>query len=116
MSNVKLQAEQAASRVDAGVVGLDPISIATIIIGVITKGIECLRQHDEPDKALVQLSVKKMNERHPQQLHRRTLRLVMQQNHSLDRSQASAIADAIIEQTLESTGPAVSACCSEVEQ
>jgi hypothetical protein len=115
MSNVRIHAEQAAERVDSSEVGLDPIAVITIIAAVIPKLIECFRQYDEPDQAMVQLAVKKANERHPQQLHRRTTRVVMQKNRTLDRSQASAIADAIIEQALESTGPAVAACCAEID-
>ena len=113
MSNLKIQAEAAASRVDESEVGIDPITIITIITTVLPLLIKCFSKNDEPDEAETRAAVVKANDRNPRQLERRTTQAVMRENRTLTRSQAKAIGQAIIEQTIEMTGPAVAACCKE---
>ena len=114
MSNLRIQAEAAASRVDPDEVGLDPVLILTIITMVLPFLADCFRRNDENDAEEVKAAVVRANERNPRQLLRRTTTAVMRQDRSLSRSQASVLAEAIIEQAIESTSQAVAACMMEV--
>lgn len=112
MSNtLTKQAEIIAARPDVAAVGLDPITILTILSTLL----QCIQKEDEPDPAQVAASVRRMHEKQPKRLRTRTMlavrRETRQKGESITKEQAFTVADGIIAQTLETADETVSACC-----
>lgn len=94
------QAQKIAARVDAQAVGFDPITILTIIGGVISILVNCWRlQHPTADYALAALLDE--NSRRPKRLLKRVKRRVKKAStEDLSDDQAEAIAHAIIDEAV----------------
>lgn len=100
------QAQRIAARVDAQAVGFDPITILTIIGGVISILVNCWRiQHPTADYALAALLDE--HSRRPNRLLKRVKRRVKKSSaEDLSDDQAEALAQAIIDEAVaeENTG------------
>jgi len=108
------QAEKVAARVDATKVGFDPITIIAIITQVLPLLLQCFNRNDEPTPAQVSASFKAAHAKNPDQLRRRTMRRVRSESdESLTKSQAFALADAVIEQALDTDESTAVACAME---
>lgn len=113
---ISKQAELIAARVSAGLVGMDPFTILTIISQVLPIVIACWNRNDEPNAQLSAVNFKRYYKAHPEQARRRTAhRVRAKANEPMTREQSFAIADAIIAQALESDAETVTACCLEVQ-
>lgn len=111
----KAFATRAADRVDADEVGIDPTIIITIITTLLPLLIGCFSREDESDPESIKSAVKERNERNPDQLRRRMAhRIRRDSTERIDRQQANALADAVIEQILEEDDAVVVAGCLEV--
>lgn len=109
---MKRQCEAAAARVTG--VGLDPALVITIITTVLPSLINCFKREDEPDPVRVQAALRKAYDRNPDKLRRRVRAQVHRRSpEDLDKGQEFAIADAIIDQGLESLAQAVYATVRE---
>lgn len=112
----KAFATRAADRVDADEVGIDPITIITIITTVLPLLIRCFRREDESDPESIKAAVKQRNQDNPRQLHRRMSHQIRRSSETrIDKQQANALADAVIEQILEEDSATVVAGCQEVQ-
>jgi hypothetical protein len=117
VENIKNQAMLAAGRVDANEVGLDPITILTIITQVLPLLISCWNRNDSPDP---QESAKKLRayaEKNPQALLKRTARRVRAEaDEKMSKIASFDIARAIVAQALDADDSTVAACCAEAPE
>lgn len=114
---IKEAATAVAQRVDAESVGLDPVTIITILTQVLPLIIGCFKRNDEPSSDDIQHELKRQSSTPAGRasLRRRTMRRVRaESDERLSKQQAFAIADAIIEEGLENNPQMVSAVCSVV--
>ena len=116
MSNIRAQAEQAASLVDVGEVGLAPEIIAVIIADVVPYAIKCLRRKENLTASGVAGFLEHASGLKINRYHRRTYRLVRARHPELTALQADEITDAIIDHAVGITGPAVYACVMEIDE
>lgn len=110
-------ATAAAQRVDAESVGLDPVTIITILTQVLPLVISCFQRNDEADPQSIQKALQRQSSTPAGRasLRRRTMRRVRaESDERLSKEQAFAIADAIIEEGLENNPQMVMAVCSVV--
>ena len=106
---VKPSMEQkvAARAVADGKVGLDPVTILKIVQVVLPVLIKCFAGDDQPDPGQVRASVADQNERQPRRLRRRMTARIMREDRSLSRDQAEALANSVIDESLEQDDDAV---------
>ena len=110
-------ATAAAQRVDAESVGLDPITVITILTQVLPLVISCFKRSDEPSSEDIQKALQRQSSTPAGRasLRRRTMRRVRaESDERLSKEQAFAIADAIIEEGLENNPQMIAAVCSVV--
>lgn len=107
--SVEYMSKRVASRVDSNLVGIDPLTIMTLVTTVLLPLISCFTQNDEPDPDQVAAAVKERFERNPRGLRRRTARKISQvsarDGKKLTGEQAGILADAVIQEAM-STPPA----------
>jgi len=120
---IRESATNAAQRVDAEAVGFDPATIIMILTNVLPLLISCFKRNDEPTSAEIQESVAAQcsTYRGKKMLVRRTAVRIQRQhkkNHGekMSHEQASALADAVIEECLEQNPQAVAAVCAVVSE
>lgn len=114
-SEVESFAVRAADRVDESEVGFDPATIIAIITTVLPILMQCFNRADEPDPLEMQAEVRRQNARNPKQLLRRTANAIRREStERMGRDQATALAEAVIEQILEEQHSTAVACCREV--
>lgn len=114
---IKEAATAAAQRVDAEAVGLDPVTIITILTQVLPLVISCFKRSDEPSSEDIQKALQRQSSTPAGRasLRRRTMRRVRSEaDQKMSKEQAFALADAIIEEGLENNPQMVSAVCSVV--
>jgi hypothetical protein len=107
----------AAQRVDAESVGLDPVTIITILTQVLPLVISCFKRNDEPEPESIQKAVKRQcaTPAGRAALRRRTMRRVRSESDThVSKEQAFALADAIIEESMNQNPQLVSAVCGVV--
>jgi hypothetical protein len=113
---VEMIAANAAKKVDSNKVGIDPLTILTIFSGVVMPVLKCFMGNDEPDPVQVHAAVKARNERNPKALRRRTAAKIITEakgnGHKLTKDQGLAMAEALIQETLNRPADAVAAFCS----
>ena len=111
---IKEAATAAAQRVDDSV-GLDPVTIITILTQVLPLVISCFKRNDEPQAEDIQRAVKQQMATNPERLRRRTMRRIKSDSdHHMTRSQAFALADAVIEEALNQNPQMVASVCAVV--
>jgi hypothetical protein len=116
MNNLNKQARLAADRVDSSV-GLDPITILTIITQVLPFLTSCWNRNDSPDPAESKKKLQAYAEKSPQALLKRTARRVRSEaDEKLTKLESFDIARAIIEQALSADEETVAACCAEAPE
>jgi len=108
-SVVKPSVEQrvAARAVADGKVGLDTVTVLKIVQLVLPILIKCFTGDDQPDPGQVRASVADQNERQPRRLRRRMTARIMREDRSLSRDQAEALANSVIDESLEQDDDAV---------
>lgn len=117
---IKESATAAAQRVDAESVGLDPVTIITILTQVLPALIACFRRNDESDPQEIHETVKAQcsTPRGRKALkNRMTVRIRRQQRAEgkhINKDVAEELAEAIIEESLSQNPQLVSAVCSVV--
>jgi hypothetical protein len=117
MSTLNKQAELAANRVDSAAVGLDPITILTIITQVLPMLTSCWNRNDSPDPQESRKKLQAYADRSPQALLKRTARRVRAEaDEKLSKIESFDIARAIIEQALSADDETVAACCAEAPE
>lgn len=113
---VEMIAANAAKRVDAAKVGMDPLTVLTIFSGVVMPVLKCFMGNDEPDPVQVQAAVKERNDRNPRALRRRTAAKLIaearQNGHRLSKDQGLSMAVALIQEMLNRSADDVAAFCS----
>lgn len=111
---IELQARACAARVPANV-GLDPVTVITIMTTVLPLLMNCFQRHDEPSPAAMRDNIKEQHERAPQVLRRRTARRIRgEAEQPMTRDQSYALADAVIAEAVQSaddTLPALANAC-----
>lgn len=116
MKTTEEQAKSIANRVSANV-GIDPITILTIITTVLPLIAKCFNKNDEADPQQVQAAVKRQHEKHPRALLKRTtnayLREQKKSGEKITRDQAEELAKATIAQTIEANPQAVASVFAE---
>ena len=114
MADLKTQAELAAERVDPNKVGLDPVSILTILTAVLPLLAQCFNRNESPSPQNAAVSLRKAHERNPESLRRRTARRIRAEaDEPMLKSDSFVLADAVIAQALETDDATVTACCME---
>ena len=114
MNTLNQQAELAAARVDAVAVGMDPLTILTILTQVVPLLTSCWNRNDEPNPQLSSVNFRRYYKAHPEQARRRTARRIRAEaDEPMSKAQSFALADALIAQALEETPETVAACCME---
>lgn len=110
--SLQANAERIAGKVDANLVGLDPITIVTILTTVLPLLISCFKKQDEPEPAEVAEAVRDANARNPRKLLRRTTRSVKHESDvRLTTQQAEEIAQAIIDDACSQPDSVVAEAC-----
>jgi len=98
--------EQRAARVAARVpenVGFDPVTVITILTTVIPLISQCFGRNDESDPDRISEAVMRQNESAPHRLRVRTARRIRgEADHPMTKQQAFALAEAVIEDVIES--------------
>ncbi len=113
---IKEAATAAAQRVDDSV-GLDPVTIITILTQVLPLVISCFKRNDEPQPEDIQKAVKRQvaTPAGRASLRRRTMRRIKSESDEpMSRSQAFALADAVIEEALNQNPQMVASVCAVV--
>lgn len=111
---IREAATAAAQRVDDSV-GLDPVTIITILTQVLPLVISCFKRNDEPQAEDIQNAVKQQMATNPERLRRRTMRRIKSESDEpMTRSQAFALADAVIEEALNQNPQMVASVCAVV--
>ena len=117
MNTLNEQAQLAADRVDSTAVGLDPLTILTILTTVLPIITSCWNKNDEPNPELSARNLKRYNDSHPKQLLKRTARRIRAEaTEPMTKDQSFALAEAVIAQALEAAPETVKACCMEAPQ
>ena len=117
VENLKKQAALAAERVNANEVGLDPITILTIITQVLPMLASCWNRNDSPDPAESSAKLKAYAESKPQALLKRTARRVRAEaDEPISKIASFDLARAIIAQALDADESTVAACCAEAPE
>ena len=114
---IKEAATGAAQRVDAERVGIDPATIIMILTQVLPLVISCFKRNDEPQAEDNQKAVKRQcsTPAGRASLRRRTMRRIKSESDEpMTRSQAFALADAVIEEALNQNPQAVASVCAVV--
>lgn len=113
-TSISKQAELIAARVPSVLVGMDPVTILTIISQVLPLVIACWNKNDEPNAQLSAVNFKRYFKAHPELVRRRIARRVRAEADAPMSKEASfIIASAIIAQALESPTEIITACCLE---
>jgi hypothetical protein len=113
---IREAATAAAQRVDDSV-GLDPVTIITILTQVLPLVISCFKRNDEPQAEDIQRAVKRQcsTPAGRERLRRRTMRRIKSESDEpMSRSQAFALADAVIEEALNQNPQMVASVCAVV--
>lgn len=113
MSNLKLQAEAAAALVDAEAVGMDPITIASILTQVLPLVVSCWNKNVEPNAELSAKSFVMYYQSKPDECLRRTARRIKWESDEVTRRQSFLLAQAVIDQAMNSSQEEIKACCME---
>lgn len=114
---IKHQAELVAARVSAVMVGMDPITILTIVSQVLPLVLACWGRNDEPNAQLSSVNFKRYYKAHPEQARRRIARRVRAEADApMTKEMSFTIADAIIAQALEAPAETATACCLEASR
>lgn len=114
---IKESAINAAQRVDAERVGLDPATIIMILTQVLPLVISCFKRNDEADPQAIQKAVQRASTTPAGRaaLRRRTMRRIRAESSTpLSKDEAFALADAVIEEALEQNPQAIAAVCAVV--
>lgn len=114
---IKEAATNAAQRVDAESVGIDPITVITIFSQILPLLISCGKRNIEPEPADFQAAIKRhcATPAGKAALRRKTMRRVRSEaDERLTKEQAFAMADALIEEALNQNPRAVEAVCAVV--
>jgi hypothetical protein len=108
-------AERCSARVDDSV-GLDPITIITIITSLLPVLIGSFQRTDEPSPEQAKEFIRRSHERNPRKLLRRTTAAVRRKSETrLNHTQAEEIAEAIIEQALAEDEETIALAFAAVE-
>lgn len=115
MSELETQAHAITNRVDADVVGFDPITILGIITQVLPLLIQCFNSaaaFDDPNA--INARLREAHEQNPQALLRKTARRIRAEaDHPMSKKASFEMAQAVIDQALETSDATAIACCAE---
>jgi hypothetical protein len=95
-------------------VGLDPVTVITILSTVLPLLSNCFNRDDEPDPDQVKLRVAEQNAKQPDRLRRRMTNKIRRESpeRKITKAQAAVMAEAIIAETLDRDGEEVAAFCA----
>jgi len=114
MKTLEEQSRLVSERIDMQKYGFDPMTILTVITTVLPLLMSCFNRNDEQNNEAVQATFKRYHEHNPVSLRNRTMRRVRaESDENLTKSQAYAIADAVIEQALATDSATASLCAEE---
>lgn len=117
MSQIQEAAQRVSERVDANAVGLDPVTVVTILTQVLPLVLACWNRNDEPNSQLAATNFRRYYNAHPQQALRRTARRVrFEADKPMTKAQSFALAQAIIDEALATEPATAAACCVEASQ
>lgn len=105
--SIETRAKSVASRVPP-TVGIDPVTILTILTTVLPLLMKCFQRNDEPNPAAMRANIKGQHERAPEQLRRRTARRIRgEADEPMTKAQSFTLADAVIAEACEADETAV---------
>ena len=108
------QAELAAARVDQTEAAMDPITIVSIITQVLPIIASCWTRNDSPDPAYAAEKFREAYADNPKKLRKRLARRIRgEADQPMDKGQSFVLADAIIQQMLETPDEVIVAGCNE---
>lgn len=100
-------AKQAASRVDSDGLGLDPLTVITLITTLMPLLASCFSKNDSPDPKQASDKFRKAWSDHPRTLRNRIRHQVKKKakedGTKLSKEQIDAVTDGIIEEALETS-------------
>lgn len=107
-------AAQAAARVDSTAAAMDPVTIIAIITQVLPVIASCWTRNDSPDPAMAAERFHAAFEDNPKKLRKRLARRVRaESDEPMSKEQSFILADAIIQQMLETDAEVIEAGCNE---
>ncbi len=117
METIKQQSELAAARADAAAVGLDPITIITILTQVLPALLSCWNRNDSPEPVESAAKIRAYNNAHPVQLRKRTARRIRAEaSRPMEKYQSLLLADAVIAQAMSADQQTAALCCVEAPE
>ena len=108
------QARLTAERIDATNMMMDPITIVSIITQVLPIIASCWTRNDSPDPAYAAEKFREAYTDNPKKLRKRLARRIRgEADHPMDKGQSFVLADAIIQQMLETPDEVIVAGCND---
>lgn len=108
------QARLAAERIDPAAMAMDPVTIIAIITQVLPVIASCFSRNDSPDPAMAAERFHAAYEDNPKKLRKRLARRVRaESDEPMTKEQSFILADAIIQQMLETDAEVIEAGCNE---
>lgn len=117
METLNRQAELAAARVDANAVGLDPITIVTILTQVLPMLAACWNRDSRANEADPYVNLRAFHEKNPVALRKKVARRIRgEATEKMEKFQSLQLADGVIQQALSTRPEIVAACCAEAPE
>ena len=114
MFNYEQQATLCAERVDSTAMMLDPVTIIAIITQVLPIIASCFTRNDSADPAMAAEVFREKYTDNPKKLRKRLARRVRAEaDEPMTKEQSLLMADAIIQQMLETPDELIAAGCNE---
>jgi hypothetical protein len=115
--DIRENASAIADRVDHNAVGIDPLTIVTIITQILPGLLNCFRENDDVQSPDMKHRLQQLHERNPGRLLKRVARNIKRRSEEpLTLQQATAMAQATIDHVLNSPAEMIVACCDECGQ
>lgn len=107
-------AAETADRIDPTAMMMDPVTIIAIITQVLPIIASCFSRNDSPDPAMAAVQFRAAHESHPNRLRKRLARRVRAEaDEPMSKEQSFIMADAIIQQMLETPDEVIQSACNE---
>lgn len=103
MSALETSATRMAARVDSNQFGMDPITIAALLLQVLPLVVQCFHRNDVNSPDFIRAEVERLERTNPKGLRRRLARRIRgEADIPMTKEQSFLLAEAIIEETLAS--------------
>lgn len=115
--DIRENASAIADNVDHNAVGIDPLTIVTILTQILPGLLNCFRENDDVNSPDMKHRLQQLHERNPERLLKRVAKNIKRRSEEpLTLQQATAIARATIDHVLTSPAEMVIECCEECGQ